>query len=80
MADKLIPAFVPNDVMLSQNSNMQIIQGPNMSGKTTLLKTVALTAIMAHIGCYVPAEVQFSRLHFADAMNLCPAVMYNATY
>eukprot|EP00656_Telonema_subtile_P037427 TRINITY_DN4163_c0_g1_i7.p1 TRINITY_DN4163_c0_g1~~TRINITY_DN4163_c0_g1_i7.p1 ORF type:complete len:255 (+),score=33.22 TRINITY_DN4163_c0_g1_i7:2398-3162(+) len=48
--------------MLSADSNLQIVQGPNMSGKSTLLKTVALIAIMAHVGCHVPAEFCAIRL------------------
>ena len=49
--------FVPNDTLLDccQNRTM-IITGPNMSGKSTYMRQVALITFMAHIGSYVPAE------------------------
>lgn len=49
--------FVPNDTQLDccQNRTM-IITGPNMSGKSTYMRQVALITLMAHIGSYVPAK------------------------
>ncbi|KAI8611447.1 DNA mismatch repair protein MutS [Chytriomyces sp. MP71] len=47
--------FIPNDVYCCDGSNVQIIGGPNMSGKTTYLKMVVLLNIMAQMGCFVPA-------------------------
>lgn len=49
--------FVPNDTNLdcSQNRTM-IITGPNMAGKSTYMRQVALITLMAHIGCFVPAD------------------------
>lgn len=47
--------FVPNDLYLDSTSNLQIITGPNCSGKSTFLRQTALLAIMAHLGCYIPA-------------------------
>ncbi|BBM99050.1 DNA mismatch repair protein MSH4 [Marchantia polymorpha subsp. ruderalis] len=47
--------FVPNNTFMSEATNLVIITGPNMSGKSTHLRQVALITIMAHIGCYVPA-------------------------
>jgi DNA mismatch repair protein MutS len=49
--------FVPNDANLSnQEAQISIITGPNMAGKSTYLRQVALITLMAQIGSYVPAE------------------------
>ncbi len=48
--------FVKNSIVLNDDKNLIILTGPNMSGKSTYMKQVALILIMAHIGCYVPAE------------------------
>ena len=49
--------YIPNDILLDRKSQQVImITGPNMSGKSALLRQTALTVIMAQIGCYVPAE------------------------
>ena len=48
--------FVPNDTHLSEEERMMIITGPNMSGKSTYLRQVALIVIMAQIGSFVPAK------------------------
>ncbi|KZV50718.1 hypothetical protein F511_19630 [Dorcoceras hygrometricum] len=56
--------FVPNNVFLSEASNMVIVTGPNMSGKSTYLQQVCLVIILAQIGCYVPAR--FATLRVVD--------------
>ncbi|PZX07784.1 DNA mismatch repair protein MutS [Psychrobacillus insolitus] len=48
--------YVPNDCILTEQENMLLITGPNMSGKSTFMRQIAITVIMAQIGCYVPAE------------------------
>ncbi|KAK8520820.1 hypothetical protein V6N12_004747 [Hibiscus sabdariffa] len=48
--------FVPNSIFISEASNMVIVMGPNMSGKSTYLQQVCLIVILAQIGCYVPAH------------------------
>ncbi|WP_163971295.1 DNA mismatch repair protein MutS [Oceanobacillus halotolerans] len=49
-------SFVPNDVTLDRNTNILLITGPNMSGKSTYMRQLALTAIMGQIGCFVPCD------------------------
>jgi DNA mismatch repair protein MutS len=49
--------FVPNDTLLNnQEHQILIITGPNMAGKSTYLRQVALLIVMAQIGSFVPAR------------------------
>jgi DNA mismatch repair protein MutS len=48
-------AFVPNDLELNERRRMLIITGPNMGGKSTYMRQVALITVLAHIGSFVPA-------------------------
>ena len=49
-------AFVPNDCELDRSAhNITILTGPNMSGKSTFIRQVALIALLAQIGSFVPA-------------------------
>ena len=53
--------FIPNDISISPENPMLLITGPNMGGKSTLLRSLALAAVMGQIGCYVPA----TRMHYS---------------
>ncbi|HWQ71591.1 MAG TPA: DNA mismatch repair protein MutS [Desulfitobacteriaceae bacterium] len=48
--------FIPNDTLLTAKKHLAIITGPNMAGKSTYMRQVALIVLMAHIGSYVPAQ------------------------
>ncbi len=48
--------FVSNDIILDSNTNILLITGPNMAGKSTYMRQMAIIAIMAQIGCFVPAK------------------------
>jgi DNA mismatch repair protein MutS len=51
----LTKPFVPNDVQLNDAERMLIITGPNMGGKSTYMRQIALIVLLAHVGSYVPA-------------------------
>jgi DNA mismatch repair protein MutS len=52
----LAEAFIPNDTILdSEDNRLLVITGPNMAGKSTYIRQVALITIMAHMGSFVPA-------------------------
>ena len=48
--------YVPNDCYLDQNNFIYLITGPNMSGKSTYMRQVAIISIMAQMGAYVPCD------------------------
>ncbi len=48
--------FVPNNIILDKKTNILLITGPNMSGKSTYMRQMALTTILAQIGSFVPAK------------------------
>lgn len=57
--------YVPNDTYLDLcNNRMAIITGPNMSGKSTYMRQVALITLMAQMGCFVPA--QYAKISIVD--------------
>jgi DNA mismatch repair protein MutS len=67
--DAILPAgeFVPNDVVLGpENGSILLITGPNMAGKSTYIRQVALAVILAQIGSYVPARR--ARIGVADRL------------
>ncbi|MFH0906069.1 MAG: DNA mismatch repair protein MutS [archaeon] len=48
--------FIPNDCNLSSDFRTMIITGPNMAGKSSYMRSVAIAVILGHIGCFVPAS------------------------
>jgi DNA mismatch repair protein MutS len=65
---------VPNDAVLQDGATMAVVTGPNMAGKSTYVRTVALSVLLAHAGSFVPAQEArigvvdrvFTRLGSAD--------------
>ena len=49
-------SYIPNDVKMDADLDVLLITGPNMSGKSTYMRQLALSVIMAQMGCFVPAE------------------------
>jgi DNA mismatch repair protein MutS len=71
-------SFVPNDTYIDENANRTlIITGPNMAGKSTYMRQIALIVIMAHMGSFVPASNAeicitdriFTRIGASDDLN-----------
>ncbi|KRM92423.1 DNA mismatch repair protein MutS [Fructilactobacillus florum] len=66
--------YVPNDVVMGPETAILLITGPNMSGKSTYMRQLALIVILAQVGCFVPAETAtlpifdqvFTRIGAAD--------------
>ena len=48
--------FTPNDTTLGESRRMLLITGPNMGGKSTYMRQAAIIALLAHVGCFVPAQ------------------------
>lgn len=59
-------SYIPNSIELSQEKNIQLITGPNMSGKSTYMRQLAMIVIMAQMGSYVPAQA--AQLPIFDAI------------
>ncbi len=60
-------SFIPNDTVLGPRQRMQVITGPNMGGKSTYMRQVALVCLLASMGSYVPASA--CRLGPLDAIH-----------
>ena len=48
--------YIPNDIVMDKTTNILLITGPNMAGKSTYMRQCAITIIMAQIGCFVPCK------------------------
>mgnify|MGYP003307787811 CR=1 FL=1 len=54
--------YIPNDIIMDKTTDILLITGPNMAGKSTYMRQCAITVIMAQIGCYVPAKKSRKRM------------------
>ncbi len=56
--ERMMPreAFMPNDVRFDRAARVQLVTGPNMAGKSTILRQIGLSVILAQMGSFVPAE------------------------
>ncbi len=76
-ASLLGDSFIPNDTQLDEEARLVLITGPNMAGKSTYIRQVALITIMAQIGSFVPAQKAhiglidkvFSRIGASDDLS-----------
>ena len=62
----LASEFVSNDIVMDKDTNILLITGPNMAGKSTYMRQMAITVIMAQIGSFVPAS--YATLPIFDAI------------
>jgi DNA mismatch repair protein MutS len=58
VVERMMPRdkFVPNDVTLTDEARVIVLTGPNMAGKSTILRQIGLIALMSHMGSFVPAS------------------------
>ena len=66
VVERMMPRdkFIPNDLRLSNDARMIILTGPNMAGKSTVLRQIGLIVLMAQVGSFVPASA--ARIGFVD--------------
>ena len=64
VVERMEESFVPNGTTLDSSTRFLVITGPNMSGKSTYMRQVALITLLAQVGSFVPAEV--ARLQIVD--------------
>ena len=58
VVERMMPRdqFIPNDVTLTDEARLIVLTGPNMAGKSTTLRQIGLIALLAQVGCFVPAR------------------------
>jgi len=56
VVESQVEQFTANDTQLSGTRQMLLVTGPNMGGKSTYMRQVAIIALLAHVGCFVPAQ------------------------
>ena len=56
VVEKSVENYISNNIYFNENNRFYILTGPNMSGKSTYLRQIALIAIIAQMGCFIPAE------------------------
>ncbi len=58
VVERMLPQgkFIPNDIVLDDSGHVMLLTGPNMAGKSTILRQVGLVVILAHVGSFVPAS------------------------
>ncbi|MFW6283715.1 MAG: DNA mismatch repair protein MutS, partial [Minisyncoccales bacterium] len=64
LVERFVTTYIPNDINFHEKEKVKIITGPNMSGKSTFLRQVALISIIAQAGFFVPAE--YAKLKIYD--------------
>ena len=58
VVERMLPrgSFIPNDIVLDDRQRVMLLTGPNMAGKSTILRQAGLLVVMAQLGSFVPAE------------------------
>ncbi|MEJ7671025.1 MAG: DNA mismatch repair protein MutS [Casimicrobiaceae bacterium] len=56
VVEQQVESFIPNDVTLARDRRLLIVTGPNMGGKSTYMRQIAIVALLAYSGCFVPAQ------------------------
>jgi len=63
-----VSSIIPNNTYLDEGKFFALITGPNMGGKSTYIRQVGLICLMAHMGCYVPAD--YAKISLFDMVKV----------